>query len=62
MRCSRPLCLPQHMVPGGRWFGSYPAEGHAAPQTGADFDYSLVGCTVAPGFDVRTTLPCPSTT
>jgi uncharacterized protein len=29
----------QHVVPGGTWFGSFPA-----PQT----EYSLVGCTVAP--------------
>lgn len=32
----------QAMVPAGAWFGSKPAEGSA---------YSLVGCTVAPGFD-----------
>lgn len=32
----------QAMVPAGAWFGSKPAEGAA---------YSLVGCTVAPGFD-----------
>lgn len=32
----------QAMVPAGAWFGSRPAEGSA---------YSLVGCTVAPGFD-----------
>jgi predicted cupin superfamily sugar epimerase len=30
------------VVPAGCWFGSRPAEGSA---------YSLVGCTVAPGFD-----------
>ena len=30
----------QHVVPAGCWFGAYP--------TGA---YSLVGCTVSPGFD-----------
>jgi predicted cupin superfamily sugar epimerase len=34
--------VPQHVVPAGRWFGSCPAPGSA---------YSLVGCTVAPGFD-----------
>jgi hypothetical protein len=34
--------VPQHMVPAGRWFGSCPAPGSG---------YSLVGCTVAPGFD-----------
>ncbi|MDY0883490.1 cupin domain-containing protein [Dongia soli] len=34
--------VPQHVVPGGRWFGACPAPGSA---------YSLVGCTVAPGFD-----------
>jgi uncharacterized protein len=32
----------QAMVPAGTWFGSKPAAGAA---------YSLVGCTVAPGFD-----------
>ncbi len=32
----------QHAVPAGCWFGAYPAEGTV---------YSLVGCTVAPGFD-----------
>lgn len=33
---------PQHVVAAGRWFG-------ACPATGSRF--SLVGCTVAPGFD-----------
>jgi predicted cupin superfamily sugar epimerase len=33
---------PQHIVPAGHRFGACPAEGSA---------YSLVGCTVAPGFD-----------
>lgn len=32
----------QHAVRAGRWFGSIPAPGTA---------FSLVGCTVAPGFD-----------
>lgn len=32
----------QHVVPAGCWFASIPA---------ASTDYSLVGCTVAPGFD-----------
>jgi len=32
----------QHVVPAGYWFGAYPNPGT---------DYSLVGCTVAPGFD-----------
>lgn len=32
----------QHVVPAGSWFGGYPLEG--AP-------YTLVGCTVSPGFD-----------
>lgn len=32
----------QAMVPAGAWFGSRPAAGSS---------YSLVGCTVAPGFD-----------
>lgn len=33
---------PQHLVPAGTWFGALPAEGSK---------WSLVGCTVAPGFD-----------
>lgn len=37
----------QAVVPAGCWFGSKPVANSAAP--GADF--SLVGCTVAPGFD-----------
>ncbi|OGR42149.1 MAG: hypothetical protein A2X35_06705 [Elusimicrobia bacterium GWA2_61_42] len=32
----------QHAVPAGCWFGAYPAPGA---------EFSLVGCTVAPGFD-----------
>ncbi len=32
----------QHLVPAGRWFGAY----HSGKA-----DFSLVGCTVAPGFD-----------
>jgi len=32
----------QHIVPAGYWFGAYPNEGT---------DFSLVGCTVAPGFE-----------
>ncbi|MGE0430762.1 MAG: cupin domain-containing protein [Planctomycetota bacterium] len=39
----------QHAVPGGRWFGAWPAE--AADDDGAAAPYSLVGCTVSPGFD-----------
>ena len=34
--------VPQHVVPAGRWFGACPA-----PES----QFSLVGCTVAPGFD-----------
>jgi len=34
--------VPQHVVPAGRWFGACPAPGSS---------FSLVGCTVAPGFD-----------
>jgi hypothetical protein len=34
--------VPQHVVPAGRWFGSCPAPAS---------QFSLVGCTVAPGFD-----------
>ena len=37
-----PGCVPQHVVAAGSWFGSRPCEGS---------EYSLVGCTVAPGFD-----------
>jgi len=33
---------PQHVVPAGSWFAATPVEGHP---------WSLVGCTVAPGFD-----------
>jgi predicted cupin superfamily sugar epimerase len=33
---------PQHVVPAGRWFAAEPAAGSA---------WSLVGCTVAPGFE-----------
>jgi predicted cupin superfamily sugar epimerase len=33
---------PQHQVTAGTWFGAVPAAGSA---------YSLVGCTVAPGFE-----------
>lgn len=32
----------QYVVPAGYWFGAYPNDGT---------EYSLVGCTVAPGFD-----------
>ena len=32
----------QHAVPAGCWFGAYPEPGT---------EFSLVGCTVAPGFD-----------
>ena len=38
--CARGETL-QHVVPRGTWFGAYPAEGTA---------FSLVGCTVSPGF------------
>lgn len=37
----------QAVVPAGRWFGSKPAD----PVDGMAIPYSLVGCTVAPGFD-----------
>ena len=37
-----PGCVPQYMVKAGTWFGSYPSSAS---------EYSLVGCTVAPGFD-----------
>lgn len=33
---------PQHRVPAGRWFGAYPAPGT---------EWTLVSCTVSPGFD-----------
>lgn len=32
----------QHVVPAGCWFGGYPLE---------DSEFTLVGCTVSPGFD-----------
>lgn len=32
----------QHLIPNGTWFGAYPKAGSR---------FSLVGCTVAPGFD-----------
>lgn len=34
--------IVQHVVPAGSWFGAYPNPGSI---------YSLVGCTMAPGFD-----------
>ncbi|HEY4161915.1 MAG TPA: cupin domain-containing protein [Dongiaceae bacterium] len=34
--------VPQHVIAAGNWFGAAPAKGSR---------YSLVGCTVAPGFD-----------
>lgn len=34
--------VSQHVVPAGRWFGACPAAGSR---------FSLVGCTVSPGFD-----------
>jgi predicted cupin superfamily sugar epimerase len=34
--------VPQAVVGAGKWFAAEPAKGT---------DYSLVGCTVAPGFD-----------
>ena len=37
--------IPQHMIPAGAWFGAVPT-GRFAPH-----GFSLVGCTVAPGFD-----------
>lgn len=33
---------PQHLVPAGTWFGALPAPGSS---------FSLVGCTVSPGFE-----------
>lgn len=33
---------PQYVVPGGQWF---------AAEVANDNDYSLIGCTVSPGFD-----------
>ena len=35
----------QHVVPGGTWFGCHPAA------VGEPGSYSLVGCTVSPGFE-----------
>jgi predicted cupin superfamily sugar epimerase len=37
----------QHVVPAGSWFGATPAEGGRFAPNG----FTLVGCTVAPGFD-----------
>ena len=37
-----PGCVPQYMVKADTWFGSYPSSAS---------EFSLVGCTVAPGFD-----------
>ena len=37
----------QHVVPAGVWFGAAPAEGGRFAPHG----FTLVGCTVAPGFD-----------
>jgi predicted cupin superfamily sugar epimerase len=37
----------QHVVPAGAWFGAVPAEGGRFAPVG----FTLVGCTVAPGFD-----------
>ena len=39
--------LRQHVVPAGRWFGSYVVD----DDEGEGLDYALVGCTVAPGFE-----------
>ena len=38
----------QHVVPAGAWFGATTAEGGR---------FTLVGCTVAPGFDLRRAQP-----
>lgn len=40
--CGRSGSMPQCMIPGGDSFGAYVGEGGA---------YSLLGCTVAPGFE-----------
>jgi predicted cupin superfamily sugar epimerase len=37
--------IPQHVIPAGAWFGAVP-DGRSSPH-----GFSLVGCTVAPGFD-----------
>jgi predicted cupin superfamily sugar epimerase len=47
-------CVPQYMVPAGHWFGSYTTATNTTKNgedDGNDEAYSLVGCTVAPGFD-----------
>ena len=42
----------QHVVPRGSWFGSYPTNDYGGDGgVGDEHDYSLVGCTVSPGFD-----------
>lgn len=56
--------VPQHVVPAGTWFGAVPTADLAAssssgplpngtnrPPQPHEFGFSLVGCTVAPGFD-----------
>ena len=43
----------QHVVPAGTWFGALPDRSPASSGPGAlaGTEYSLVGCTVAPGFE-----------
>ena len=41
-----PAAQPQVVIPAGAWFAAWPAQ-QAAQQAA----WSLVGCTVAPGFD-----------
>eukprot|EP00003_Mantamonas_plastica_P005138 TRINITY_DN14108_c0_g2_i1.p1 TRINITY_DN14108_c0_g2~~TRINITY_DN14108_c0_g2_i1.p1 ORF type:complete len:194 (+),score=39.84 TRINITY_DN14108_c0_g2_i1:165-746(+) len=40
----------QHVVPRGVWFGARPLDESVDHQS---FDFSLVGCSVAPGFDFQ---------
>lgn len=41
----------QHLVKAGTWFGCYSNPTAAATSSPPSSSYSLVGCTVAPGFD-----------
>lgn len=47
--------VPQYVVPAGHWFGARIEEEDLLRVTDTDtvLDYSLVGCTVSPGFDFQ---------
>jgi predicted cupin superfamily sugar epimerase len=42
--------VPQHVIPAGAWFGAVPT-GRFSSRGFSPRGFSLVGCTVAPGFD-----------